>query len=128
MSRIRAPRSGRAGPGPGPWPFWPTARTPHAISAPTCGAGNLRAVIPQPSAQVGHRLRRGRFGGRPPGFNSEAYKQWRGLAARTDKLAIACQAALHLAGILSKNPRLAAVAALSLDTGVAARRPPQAPP
>ncbi|MYW17278.1 transposase, partial [Streptomyces sp. SID2955] len=27
-------------------------------------------------------------------------KQWRGLAARTDKLAIAYQAALHLAAIL----------------------------
>ncbi|ELS57256.1 putative IS4 family Transposase [Streptomyces viridochromogenes Tue57] len=27
-------------------------------------------------------------------------KQWRGLATRTDKLAIAYQAALHLAGIL----------------------------
>jgi transposase len=74
----------------------------------------IRAVIPQPSDQVGHRLRRGRLGGRPPGFDSEAYKQrntvercinrlikqWRGPATRTDKLAIAYQAALHLAGIL----------------------------
>jgi transposase len=73
----------------------------------------IRAVIPQPSDQIGHRLRRGRRGGRPPGFNSEAYKQrntvercinrlkqWRGLATRTDKLAIAYQAALHLATIL----------------------------
>lgn len=73
----------------------------------------IRAVIPQPSDQVGHRLRRGRLGGRPPGLDSEAYKQrntverwinrlkqWRGLATRTAKLAIAYQAALHLAGIL----------------------------
>ncbi|MEU5689927.1 IS5 family transposase [Streptomyces venezuelae] len=73
----------------------------------------IRAVIPQPSDQVGHRLRRGRAGGRPPGFDAEAYtqrnsverrinrlKQWRGLAMRTDKLAIAYQAALHLAAIL----------------------------
>ncbi|WP_329234086.1 IS5 family transposase [Streptomyces sp. NBC_00111] len=73
----------------------------------------IRAVIPQPADQVGHRLRRGRAGGRPPGFNVEAYKerntverciarlkQWRGLAMRTDKLAIAYQAALHLAAIL----------------------------
>lgn len=49
----------------------------------------------------------------PPGFDREAYKerntvercisrlkQWRGLAMRTDKLAIAYQAALHLAAIL----------------------------
>ncbi len=73
----------------------------------------IRAVIPQPSDQVGHRLRRGRLGGRPPGFDRETYKQrntvercinrlkqWRGLATRTDKLAIAYQAALHLTGIL----------------------------
>ncbi|MFJ8763206.1 IS5 family transposase [Streptomyces cyaneofuscatus] len=73
----------------------------------------IRAVIPQPSDQIGHRLRRGRLGGRPPGFDRDAYKQrntvercinrlkqWRGLAARTDKLAITYQAALHLAAIL----------------------------
>ncbi|MFI8200474.1 IS5 family transposase [Streptomyces sp. NPDC085942] len=73
----------------------------------------IRAVIPQPSDQVGHRLRRGRSGGRPPAFNAEAYKQrnaverciarlkqWRGLAMRTDKLALVYLAALHLAAIL----------------------------
>ncbi|MFI8792275.1 IS5 family transposase [Streptomyces sp. NPDC055105] len=73
----------------------------------------IHAVIPQPADQIGHRLRRGRAGGRPPGFDAETYKerntverciarlkQWRGLAMRTDKLAIAYQAALHLAAIL----------------------------
>ncbi|MGX1955212.1 IS5 family transposase [Streptomyces sp. CB02115] len=73
----------------------------------------IRAVIPQPADQIGHRLRRGRARGRPPGFDAETYKerntverciarlkQWRGLAMRTDKLAIACQGALHLAAIL----------------------------
>jgi transposase len=73
----------------------------------------IRVVIPQPS-QVGHRLRRGRQGGRPPGFDADAHKQrntvercinrlkqWRGLATRTDKLTIAYQAALHLAAIPS---------------------------
>lgn len=50
---------------------------------------------------------------RPPAFDAEAYKQrttverciarfkqWRGLAMRTDKLALAYRAALHLAAIL----------------------------
>nr|WP_203643907.1 IS5 family transposase [Streptomyces sp. SID14478] len=73
----------------------------------------IRAVIPQPADQIGHRLGRGRAGGGPPGFDIETYKvrntverciarlkQWRGLAMRTDKLAIAYQAALHLAAIL----------------------------
>lgn len=70
-------------------------------------------MIPQPADRVGHRLRRGRAGGRPPGFDAEACKQrnavercinrpkqWRGLAMRTDKLAVAHPAALHLSAIL----------------------------
>lgn len=69
-------------------------------------------MIPQPADHSGHRLRRGRAGGRPPGFDAEAYKQrnavercinrlkqWRGQAMRTGKLALAHQAALHLAAI-----------------------------
>ncbi|EFL37346.1 IS4 family Transposase [Streptomyces griseoflavus Tu4000] len=73
----------------------------------------IRAVIPVPADQRGHRLRRGSRGGRPPVFDRAIYKQrnavercinrlkqWRGLAMRTDKLAIAYQAAFHLAAIL----------------------------
>lgn len=62
-------------------------------------------------------LRRGPTGGRPAGFATEEVlrkykerntverciarlKQWRGLAIRTDKLALAYQAALHLAATL----------------------------
>ncbi|MFB6889700.1 IS5 family transposase [Kitasatospora sp. NPDC056327] len=74
----------------------------------------VRTVIPQPADQVRHRRRRGSMGGRPPTFDPEAYKgrnaverciarlkQWRGLAMRCDKLAIAYQDALHLAAILT---------------------------
>ncbi len=73
----------------------------------------IRATIPQPSDQHAHRLRRGRHGGRPPAFDPQAYrqrnvaercinrlKQWRGLAMRTDKLAVHYHAALTLAAIL----------------------------
>ncbi|MEV6357295.1 IS5 family transposase [Streptomyces hydrogenans] len=113
MAGIRVPRSG---------PGRPRTR-PDAVLADRAYSSRairehlrrrgIRAVIPQPADQVGHRLRRGRAGGRPPGFDAEAYKQrnavercinrlkqWRGLAMRTDKLAIAYQAALHLAAIL----------------------------
>ncbi|MFD6331238.1 IS5 family transposase [Streptomyces niveus] len=113
MARIRIPRSGRG-----------TPRTrPAAVLADRAFSSRsirrhlrrrgIRAIIPQPADQIGHRLRRGRAGGRPPGFDAEAYKernaverciarhkQWRGLAMRTDKLAIAYQAALHVAAIL----------------------------
>lgn len=68
----------------------------------------IRAVIPQPSDQIAHRLRRGAAGGRPPTFDSVAYKgrnviersfndhkQWRGIATRYDKLA-----AVYRGGVL----------------------------
>ena len=73
----------------------------------------IRATIPQPSDQQAHRRRRGSTGGRPPAFDKQHYrqrnvaercinrlKQWRGLATRTDKLAVHYQAARTLAGIL----------------------------
>jgi putative transposase len=63
-------------------------------------AKRTKTVIPQPADQIGHRLRRGSAGGRPPCFDQAAYKgrnviersfndhkQWRGLATRYDKLA-----------------------------------------
>ncbi|MFE9024347.1 IS5 family transposase [Streptomyces sp. NPDC007808] len=113
MSRIRVPRTGPGRPRTRPLAVLADrAYSSRAIRAYLRRRG-IRAVIPQPSDQVGHRLRRGRLGGRPPGFDTAAYKQrnsvercinrlkqWRGLATRTDKLAIAYQAALHLAGIL----------------------------
>ncbi|CAM5652180.1 hypothetical protein SCALM49S_10225 [Streptomyces californicus] len=89
---------------------WRTARIRPARSGAISADAGIRTVIPQPSDQVGPRLRRGRAGGRPPAFDAETYKQrnavercrfkqWRGLAMRTDKLAIAYQAAFHLAAI-----------------------------
>ncbi|CAM5722731.1 hypothetical protein GCM10010253_44190 [Streptomyces badius] len=73
----------------------------------------VRAAIPQPSDQICPRLRQGRAGDRPLAFDAEVRKQrnaverctnrlkhWRGLAMRTDELAIAHQAALGLAAIL----------------------------
>ncbi|MGY1401326.1 IS5 family transposase [Streptomyces sp. SS10] len=113
MARIRIPRRGLGRPRTRP----AIVLADHAYSSRAIRGHlrrrGIRAVIPQPADQIGHRLRRGRAGGRPPGFDAETYKernaverciarlkQWRGLAMRTDKLAIAYQAALHLAAIL----------------------------
>lgn len=82
---------------------------------PDCASSG---AVSSPADQIRHRLRRGRAGGRPPGFSSEAYKQrnavercinrlkqWCGLAMRTDKLAIVYQAAFHFAAIIIWSQR-----------------------
>jgi transposase len=74
----------------------------------------IKAVIPDKRDQIGARKRRGRRGGRPPGFDADAYrgrnvversfalaKQWRGLATRYDKLAITYRAAVTISAILT---------------------------
>ncbi|MFK0238023.1 IS5 family transposase [Streptomyces vinaceus] len=113
MARIRVPRSGIGRPRTRPVAVLADrAYSSRAIREHLRRRG-IKAVIPQPADQVGHRLARGSAGGRPPGFDGEIYKQrnavercinrlkqWRGLAMRTDKLAMAYQAALHLAAIL----------------------------
>lgn len=71
-----------------------------------------KAVIPQRADEVGHWLRRGATGGRPPTFDPEAYKgrnvversfnddkQWRGIATRYDKLAAAYRGLVVLRAI-----------------------------
>ncbi|XDV68483.1 IS5 family transposase [Streptomyces sp. R33] len=78
----------------------------------------IRAVIPVPADQRGHRLRRGSRGGRPPAFDREAYKQrntvercinrlkqWRGIATRYEKTAAIYLAGLHVAGIFLWSAR-----------------------
>lgn len=73
---------------------------------------SIRAVIPVPADQRGHRIRRGSQGGRPPSFDREVYKQrntvercinrlkqWRGIATRYEKTATIYLAGLYVAGI-----------------------------
>lgn len=61
----------------------------------------IKAVIPEPADQIGHRQRKGSRGGRPVSYDCDLYKhrnviergfntfkQWRGLASRYDKLAV----------------------------------------
>ena len=78
----------------------------------------IKAVIPIPADQRGHRLRRGSRGGRPPAFDRETYKQrntvercinrlkqWRGIATRYEKTATIYLAGLHIAGIFLWSDR-----------------------
>lgn len=75
MSRIRVPRSGVGRPRTRPLVVLADrAYSSRAVRNHLRRRG-IRAVIPQPSGQIGHRRRRGSRGGRPPGFDAEAYKQ-----------------------------------------------------
>ena len=82
-------------------------------------ARRIRASIPEPSDQAGHRTRRGSAGGRPPRFDADDYrgrnvierrfahmKQWRGIATRYDKLAITYRAAAVLHAAIAWTRRL----------------------
>ncbi|MFF9481669.1 IS5 family transposase [Streptomyces sp. NPDC014733] len=78
----------------------------------------IRAVIPVPADQRGHRIRRGSRGGRPPAFDRETYKrrntvercinrlkQWRGIATRYEKTDTVYLAGLYIAGIFLWSAR-----------------------
>ena len=82
-------------------------------------ARGIKAVIPEPADQQGHRRRRGSAGGRPVGLDSEAYtgrnvierqdahlKQWPGLASRYDEYAIVYWAAVVLNAVLAWSTAL----------------------
>ncbi|MBF0757110.1 IS5 family transposase [Micrococcus aloeverae] len=82
-------------------------------------ARGIKAVIPEPADQQGHRRRRGARGGRPIGLDADAYKgrnvierqyahlkQWRGLATRYDKYAIVYRSAVVLNAVIAWSKRL----------------------
>jgi transposase len=73
----------------------------------------IKTVIPEPSDQIGHRLRRGSAGGRPVDFDADAYrgrnvverafnrfKNWRAIATRYDKHAVNYRAGVVIAAII----------------------------
>ncbi|WP_327155684.1 IS5 family transposase [Streptomyces tubercidicus] len=113
MARIRVPRTGLGRPRTRPTAVLADRAYSSRATRAHLRRRGIRSVIPQSTDQIGHRRRRGQLGGRPTAFDAETYKQrntvercinrlkqWRGLAMRTDKLALAYQAALHLAAII----------------------------
>lgn len=75
-------------------------------------ARGIKAVIPEPSDQIGHRKNRGSRGGRPVSYDAAEYrnrnvvercfnqlKNWRGIATRYDKHALVYRGGVVLAAI-----------------------------
>lgn len=114
LDAIRVPRLGPGRPRTRPDAVLADkAYSSRAIRAELRRRG-IRAVIPEPRDQQGHRKRRGSSGGRPVTYDVDAYrgrnvversfnasKHWRGLATRYDKLAIVYRGGAVLAAILA---------------------------
>lgn len=95
------------------------AYSSRAIRSHLRGRG-IKAVIPEPRDQQGHRTRRGSSGGRPVALDADDYrnrnvierrfchtKQWRGLATRYDKHAVLYRAAVLIHSTLAWARELA---------------------
>ncbi|WP_373295091.1 IS5 family transposase [Streptomyces fuscichromogenes] len=113
LERIRVPR-----PGPGR----PRCRPDQVMADKAYSSRGFRAylrkrgighVIPEKNDQQRHRHNRGRHGGRPPGFDREAYRRrnmiercfnrlkgFRSIATRYEKTAISYEAAVTLVSFL----------------------------
>jgi transposase len=113
---IRTPASGPAD-GPTAHHTRPAARRQGVLltrSPPVPARPGIKAVIPEPFDQTGHRKRRGSRGGRPVACHTVGYKrragmerginvvkQWRGIATRYDCEALTDRGAVVLAAILT---------------------------
>lgn len=114
LAEIHVPRLGSGRPRTRPDTLIADRAYTSGVTRTELRRRGIKAVIPEKSDQIAARKRRGRRGGRPPGFDAVVYrlrnvversfalaKQWRGLATRYDKLAITYRAAVTLCAILT---------------------------
>ncbi len=111
---IRVPRVGGGRPRTTPDAVLADRAYPSRGTREYLRSRGIKTVIPDKVDHVRARKRKGSAGGRPPGFDAEAYKgrnvverafnkvkQWRGLATRYDKLAVVYRAAAVLSTIVA---------------------------
>lgn len=114
LDEIRVPRLGGGRPRTRPDAVLADKAYTSGVNRRMLRARGIRAVIPEKSDQIASRKRKGSTGGRPPAFDSDAYKnrnvversfallkQWRGIATRYDKLATTYRAGVVLHACLT---------------------------
>lgn len=114
LDDIRVPRIGGGRPRTRPDAVLADKAYASGVNRRMLRARGIRAVIPEKRDQIASRKRKGSKGGRPPKFDSTAYKdrnvversfalvkQWRGIATHYDKLAITYRAGAVLHACLT---------------------------
>jgi transposase len=74
MDRVRIRRKGRARPRTRPGRVLADKAYSNKAIRADLRRRKIKAVIPEPADQIKNRARKGSRGGRPPGFDREAYK------------------------------------------------------
>ena len=113
LADIRVPRRGPGRPRTRPDAVLADKAYSAGITRKMLQRRGIKVVIPLKSDQIAARKRKGSKGGRPPGLDTQMYrdrnvversfalvKQWRGLATRYDKLAITYRAAVVLSACI----------------------------
>jgi transposase len=113
LDLIAVPRTGPGRPRTRPDRVLADKGYPSRANRSYLAARGIRTTIPEKADQAAGRRRRGSKGGRPPGFDPDAYrqrntvercfnrlKQWRGIAMRSDKTSRAYRAGIALAATL----------------------------
>jgi transposase len=114
LEGIRVPRNGKGRPRTRPERVLADKGYTSRSNRVWLAERGIKVTIPEKSDQAANRKRKGSSGGRPPAFDSEAYKgrnvvergfnqlkNWRGLAMRSDKTARNYMAAVQLAASLA---------------------------
>ena len=113
LSQLRIPRPGGGRPRTTPDALLADKAYSAKAHRDALRARGVKVVIPEKTDQQANRKNRGSKGGRPVGFDAEAYKgrnvverafnklqDWRGLATRFDKHALTYRGGMVLASIV----------------------------
>lgn len=112
LGDVRVPRLGRGRPRTRPDLVIADRAYSSGVTRKLLQGRGIKVMIPLKRDQIASRAKKGSEGGRPPALDTETYpgrnvvergfaltKQWRGLATRYDKLAIAYRAGVLLSAI-----------------------------